>query len=141
MGNKGALTKTLAVVGTVLAWVPFAAVVATSVPDSLRRGAAQVDYLIPEELFPIALVAGGLLLWAALRARSRVAPIAWSFGGIIAMLVGGMALAVVTGLASGATEPTGPAMIAVAVTIALYCLALAVLGVAGILLGRDVFSS
>jgi hypothetical protein len=57
------------------------------------------------------------------------------------MLVAGQVLAVVTGLASGATEPTGPAVLAVMASLVVYTLLVVELGVVGVLLIRDVFVS
>jgi len=141
MRKTGALTRTLAIAGTVLAWLPIAATLATAIPGSLRRGVFHVDYLMPAELFPVALAAGALLLWAALRARSRIAPIGWGLGLMVGMLVAGQVLAVVTGVASGATEPTGPAVLAVMALLVVYTLLVVALGVVGVLLVRDVFVS
>jgi len=141
MRKRGALTRTLVIAGTVLAWFPIAATLGTAVPRMLGRGESQVDCLMPAELFPVALVAGALLLWAALRARSLVAPIGWGLGLMVGMLAAGQVLAVVTGLASGATEPTGAAWAAVVVSLAFYTLLIVELGVAGVFLLRDVFST
>ena len=141
MRKRGALTRTLVIAGTVLAWFPIAATLGTAVPRMLGRGESQVDCLMPAELFPVALVAGALLLWAALRARSLVAPIGWGLGLMVGMLAAGQVLAVVTGLASGATEPTGAAWAAVVASLVFYTLLIVELGVAGVFLLRDVFST
>lgn len=95
------------------------------------------DWLMPAELFVVALVGGGALLWAAIRARSRRALIGWSLGIAVVSLVGSQALAVVTGLASGATEPAGWPWALVVALLALYSLALVAMGVGGVLLIRD----
>ena len=95
------------------------------------------DYLMPAELFPAALVGGGLLMWAALRARSRRGIIGWGLGIAVGSLVGGQALAVATGLASGETEPTGWQWALVLASLGVYSLALVVIGVGGVLLLRD----
>ena len=55
--------------------------------------------------------------------------------------VGGQALASVTGLASGRTEPTGWPWALVLASLALYVLALVILGVGGVLLVRDLFKA
>ena len=94
---------------------------------------------MPAELFPVALVGGGLLIWAALRARSRRRIIGWGLGVAVGSLVGGQALAVVTGLASGETEPTGWWWALVLTSIVVYALALVVIGVGGVMLLRDLF--
>jgi hypothetical protein len=141
MRKRGALTRTLTIAGTVLAWFPIVATLGTAVPRMLGRGEFQVDYLMPAELFPVAVVAGALLLWAALRARSRVAPIGWGLGLMVGMLAAGQVLAVVTGLASGAAEPTGAAWAAVVASLVFYTLLIVELGVAGVFLIGDVFST
>ena len=71
MAKKDSLTKALAVVGTVLVWIPILAPALFSAAFLIRTRMFRFDYLMPAEIFPVALVGGGLLLWAALRARSR----------------------------------------------------------------------
>jgi hypothetical protein len=137
MKENGILTRILAIVGTVLAWFPIFAPVLFSIAEILRGGVLRFDYLMPAELFPVALVGGGLLLWAALWARSRRGLIGWSLGIAIGMLVGSQMLAVVTGLASGRTEPTGWWWALVLASIVVYTLALAAIGFGGVLLLRD----
>lgn len=139
MQNKGRLTKTLAVTGVALVWFPFLAMILTArigVPEGPRF---QVDYLIPAELFPLVLVGCGLLVWAALRARTRRGPIVWGVAIAVIALVGGQWLAMLTGLDSGETEPAGVGFAVVVASIAIYILALVEVGVAGIMLVRDVF--
>jgi hypothetical protein len=97
------------------------------------------DYLMPAELFPVALLGGGILLWAAIRARSHRGLIAWSLAAAVGLLVGSMVLATATGLASGAAEPTGWRLALVAGSTAGYALALVVLGVGGVSLVRALF--
>jgi hypothetical protein len=139
MEKKGSLTKALAVVGTVLVWIPILAPVLFSAAFLIQTGMFRFDYLMPAEIFPVALVGGGLLLWAALRARARRGLIGWSLGSAVALPVVGQALATVTGLASGRTEPAGWPWALVLASLALYVLALVILGVGGALLLRDLF--
>lgn len=87
------------------------------------------DYLMPAELFPLALAGGLLLLWAALRARTGVGRVAWSLGIAVGAMAGSQVLAVVTGLASGAREAVGWRLVLVIAGLALYILALGVIGV------------
>jgi hypothetical protein len=138
--KKDLLTKVLASVGTVLTWIPLLAPILFSTFRFIEGGRLRFDYLMPAELFPVALVGGGLLVWAALRARSRRGMIGWGLGLAVGMLVGGQALAVVTGLASGETEPSGWPMAFVLGSLGLYVLALVVVGVGGVLLVRDLFT-
>ena len=71
MDRKGALTRLLAVVGTVLVWIPILFTILTSVVGTVSSGMFRFDYLMPAELFPFAFVGALLLLWAAQRARAR----------------------------------------------------------------------
>lgn len=139
MQRTNLFTKVLAVVGVVLAWFPIAATILTSAGSTLGSRTFHLDWLMPAELFPAAAIGGVLLLWAALRARARVKPIAWSLVLMVVVLVGGQALAVVTGLASGETEPEGWPMVLLGLALAGYTMLLVVIGVAGALLVHDVF--
>ncbi len=130
MDRKGVLTRVLAVVGTILAWIPILFTALTSIVGTISSRMFRFDYLMPAELFPIAFVGALLLLWAARRARSHQKLIGWGFGSAIAFLGGGQLYAVVSGLASGATEPTGWVWALVMSLIALYSLALIEIGIA-----------
>ena len=141
MAKKGSLTKILAVVGTVLVWIPVLAPVLFVAASLIQAGVLRIDYLMPAEIFPIALAGGSLLLWAALRARARRRLIGGSLAGAVILPVAGQALATVTGLASGRTEPTGWQWALVLASLALYVLALVILGVGGMLLLRDLFKT
>ena len=139
MQRKDALTKVLAIAGTVLVWFPILATVVLSVAGSIGDRVFRFDYLMPAKLFPAALIGGGLLVWAALRARSRRGLIGWGLGVAVGLLVGGQVFAVATGLASGDTEPTGWRWALVVSSLGLYALALVVMGTGGVLLARDLF--
>ena len=139
MVKKDNFTKVLAIVGTVLVWIPILAPVVFSVISLLGDGIFRFDYLMPAELFPVALVGGGLLLWAAFRARSRRGLIAWGLVIAVGFLAGGQALAEVTGLASGEIEPAGWPLALVLGALGIFALALVVMGVGGALLARDLF--
>jgi hypothetical protein len=141
MGKKGSLTKILTVVGTVLVWIPILAPALFSAAFLIQTRMFRFDYLMPAELFPVALIGGCLLLWAALRAHSRRGLIGGSLAGAVILPVAGQALASVTGLASGRIEPAGWPWALVLASLALYVLALVVLGVSGVLLLRDLFKA
>lgn len=96
------------------------------------------DWLMPGELFPIPLLGGGLLLWAAAH-RAHWGFFAWRLGLAIGGLVGMMVLAVVTGLASGEIQPTGWPVLIVGAFYVVYVLAVVTMGVAGIWLLRRLF--
>jgi hypothetical protein len=139
MEKKGVLTKILAIAGAALVWFPILAPILLSVAAIIQERMFLFDYLMPAELFPAALVGGCLLVWAALRARSRRGLIGWGLGVAAGSLVGVQMLAVATGLASGETEPAGWRWALVLASLGVYSLALVVMGVGGLLLLRDLF--
>ncbi|MDD4261801.1 MAG: hypothetical protein ACOX7N_10990 [Lawsonibacter sp.] len=137
MEQKDVFTKVLAVAGTVLVWIPILFTIITAVIGTIRDRVLRFDFLMPAELFPVALVGALLLLWAAQRARSQRKLIRWGLVAMVVFLFGGQAIAIVSGLASGAVEPTGwPWALAIS-SIALYTLALIEVCIAGVLLVRE----
>jgi hypothetical protein len=141
MRKKSVLTKSLAIVGTALVWIPVLAPTLFAAASLIQAGVFRIDYLMPAELFPIALAGGSLLLWAALRARARRGLIGGSLAGAVVLPLAGQTLASVTGLASGRTEPTGWPWALVLASLALYVLALVILGIGGVSLVRDLFKA
>jgi hypothetical protein len=139
MGKKDLLTKVLAIAGTVLVWFPIITPIFFSIEHYLRARRFMIDYLMPAELFPVVLLGGGLLLWAAFRAKKRKKLIGASLTAAIVLPFLGGGLAAVTGLASGKIAEGGWQSALVFAFIALYTLAVILLGVAGILLTRDLF--
>jgi len=139
MKRTGAVTKVLAIAGTVLLWVPLVAPVVFTRWAALGSGHFNFDWLIPAELFPAVILGGGLLLWAALRAHARRALVAWGWGVAVGALVLSQVFAMVTGLASGAAEPTGLPMALVIGGIAIYVAATIELAISGILVISDLF--
>ena len=107
MTRTSLLTRIPALLGTVLVWFPLVFTIVISAISFISERVFLLDYLMPAELFPVAFIGGALLMWAALRARSRRTLIVCGFVGAIALLVGSQALAVATGMASGETEPVG----------------------------------
>ncbi len=139
MEKHGTLTKILAICGTLLAWFPILMPILFSAARLVQAGEFRFDYLMPAELFLFALLGAGLLLWAAIRARSNRGMIGGGLGTAAGLLVLGQGLAVVTGLASGETEPGGWQWALVLATLAIYSLALVTIGIGGIRLLRDLF--
>lgn len=139
MENKNLLTKVLAIAGTVLVWFPIVAPILLSMILFAAERRFLLDYLMPAELFLFALVGSGLLLWATLRVHSRVKFILSGMGIAILMLVGVQWFAEATGLASGATEPTGWLWGIATAGLAIYSLGLILVGTGGLLLLRDLF--
>ena len=131
MEKKDTLSKILAIVGTVLVWIPILAPVFFGFVSLGMDGIYRFDYLMPAELGILAFVGGAFLFWAAIRAKSRQAIVARGLGiaaGSIAILnafgdvvPGSLEWAIVVGL-----------LIA-------YSLAIVVMGIGGVLLWRDLF--
>ncbi len=141
MTKSGALTNLLVILGTSLVWFPLWAAILFSLYLLVTESVLHFDYLMPAELFPVALVGGALLIWAAVRARARTRWIGWAVGIAAGSLVGGQALAMVTGLASGRIAPAGWPWALVLASLAAYTLALVAAGIGGVLLLRDVIRS
>lgn len=139
MENKGTLTKILASAGTALVWIPILAPILFSLIFLVQRQLFRFDYLMPAELGLFAFGGGILLLVAAIRAHSRQGIIGWGLGIALVMILGGQALAEVTGLADGSTEIGGWQWALVLSSLAIYVLAIVDVGVGGILLLRDLF--
>lgn len=139
MENKGILTKVLAILGTVLIWIPILFMIITSVIGTIYSKIFRFDYLIPAELFPAVLLGALLLLWASRRAHSQQKLIGWGLFAAVVFLFGAQGIAVISGLASGAIEPTGWIFALVIALIALYSLTVIELCIAGVLLLRKLF--
>ena len=135
--EKSLLTIILAAAGTALVWFPVLALVLLSLYSLMEDGILRVDYLIPAELFPVVFVGGGLLIWAALREKSRRRIIGLGMAAAVGILFFGQILAVATGLASGAREPEGFIWMLVVASLLIYSLAVILIGIGGILLLRD----
>jgi hypothetical protein len=131
------VTRVLAIIGTVLVWLVVLSPAALSALQLLAGRRFLFDYLMPAELCPVALIGGGLLLWAAWRAHSRRKVIGWGLAISAGSLVTCLAVASVTGLASGDIEPTGWQWALASAFLGLYVLALVGVGVGGVLLLRD----
>jgi hypothetical protein len=141
MPKQGWLTKTLAIAGTFLAWLPILTLVIITGAMLIQRGEFHFDYLIPAELFPVFLGGGLLLLWASIRVKRYRMWIGVGLGAAVFFLVAGQGIAVITGLASGVTRPGSWQSSVVLGLIFLYDLAVIAVGVGGIRLIRSVFGS
>jgi hypothetical protein len=136
MNRQNEITKVLAISGFVLVWFTILAPVILSIISLVRGGGFRFDYLMPAELFIVALVGGLLLLWAALRVRLETKWIHWAFGIAFFSLIAGVTLAKVTGLADGRSGSGGWLPVAGGLII-IYDLALIALGIGGWYLCRD----
>ena len=139
MNTKNPFPKLLTIVGVGFVWFPVLAPVIIAGRSYAADGVFRFDYLMPAELFPGALLGGGVLVCAALLIHAHRGLVLGSFGGTLAMLAAVLVLPVVTGLANGQIAPAGWPLILVSSALGLYILALVVLGVGGLLLLRDLF--
>ena len=82
MKTHNRLTKLLAIVGTLLVWFPILAPIVVTLAYFFISGLFRFDYLMPAELFLAVIIGGGLLIWAAFRARTpglNGSPGAWEW--------------------------------------------------------------
>ena len=140
MRFKDTLAKVLAILGTVLVWVPVLSPLVFTNWGAIGTERFNFDWLIPAELAPAMLVGAILLLASALMMRTRRALVAWGLGVAIGSILLGAVLATVMGLASGETDPSGLLWVALIGPIVVLVGATIELGVAGILLTKDLFS-
>ncbi len=141
MEKTNILTKILAIIGTVLIWLPILAPLFFSAVRFVQARRFLLDYLMPAELILLVLVGGGLLIGVAMRVHSHQALIGGGLGAAIMLLGGGQGIAIATGLASGKIEPAGWPWTVVLASLAAYALAVIVVGVGGLLLTRELFAS
>ena len=135
------VSKILAFAGCLLVWLTILSPLLFGAADVIvNRGRFHLDYLMPAEFFPVALVGGGLLFFSAWRARSQRGLIGWGLGAALTALVASQGLAVVTGLASGETQPADLWWVLVFVLLVIYILALIVVGLGGFFLVRNLFT-
>lgn len=138
-GKMNWVTKTLAIAGTILVVIVVLAPIVFSIMRLISIGKFMIDYLMPAELGLAVLIGAGLLLWAAIRSKAHLKWIAWSLGSAIFLVFGSQALAVITGIASGRTEPVGWQYGIVVGGIIGYDLAVISLSIGGVLLCRHLF--
>ncbi|HNT54192.1 MAG TPA: hypothetical protein PKG95_05730 [Anaerolineaceae bacterium] len=139
MEKKNTFTKILAIAGTVLVWLPILFMVVTCIVGSIQRSKFLCDYLLPAELMGVVFIGAALLIWAAIRARTRLKLIGWSLGVGLALLGSGLLTTQLTGLASGRIENEGLPFLAVAAMLIGYDLAVIALGISGILLIKALY--
>jgi hypothetical protein len=135
--KKDPLARLLALIGTVLVWLPIAVMVISSILGLIRSGMFNMDYLLPAEVAPVPLFGSLLLWWAALRVHFKRSAIGWGMMAAAVFLVGSQFAAVVTGLASSDISEGGWQMFLVLGALIAYDLALAWIGITGIQLLRE----
>lgn len=140
MGKHDALTKTMALVGTVLVALPLVAPFLLGIGSIGSPRGFGIDYLLPFEVYFVTLVGMALVLGAALRARDRRAAV----GTCIAVMLGGVLLgaasATLTGIADSEETLETWRYVVTAGFGVLSLIGQAALVVVGSLLVRDTFA-
>jgi hypothetical protein len=139
MKNNSVFTKILATAGTTLLLIPILTPIIFSLIRLFQVGNFMFDYLMPAELFPLVLIGGTLLVWAAIRTRSRLKSILLALVLSAGLLVLSQGSAVMTGLASGRTARGGWQEVLTLGLLIGSVLAIIATGILGIQLVRDVF--
>jgi len=122
----------LNLIGVVLVWFPVLFPIFIGIDRFLISKRWLFDYLIPAELFPLVFSGGILLFIAAYKSGRYKQQVKWTLVLMLATLVLGQVVAVLTGLASGRTEPVGLPWLAVLSFIGGYVLTVIYLGVIGL---------
>ncbi len=141
MNKKINITRTLAIAGSILAWLPVALMVVSFFARLIMDGVFLGDFLLPAELFLVTVVGFALLLWAAIRSRYYIKAIAITFGVAVAALLGTLGLPVLTGLAHGEYEPTGWRVVLAMGVYVIFVAAVIYLGNLGIRLANQIQSN
>lgn len=86
------LTKGLAIAGTVLLWLPFAVALLVPLASPVPGNVGWFAFLAvgAMDLFPVVLLGGCLLMWAAVRARSHRKTIGWGLAAPVASIAAGV---------------------------------------------------
>lgn len=138
--KRTGLTFGLAVVGMVLTWLaPGAGVLLPAI--GFGDNSLTALWYVPAALFPLVLIGGAMLLWAAFRAKFRKRLVGLGFSAAVGFWVAAVVLSLVTGLSSGAVAEGGWQSALVTACFAGYTLASVHLGGAGIALLRDLSAS
>ena len=140
MGKHDVVAKILALVGSVLVATPILAPLLVSISSIGSPGGYGVDYLMPFEIYPVALVGAGLVLWAALRAHVRRALVGACIGVMLGGVLLGAAAAKLTGIADSAEQLEAWRYAIVIALGAASLIGQAALVVAGSLVARDLFA-
>ncbi len=134
MEKKKTFSLILAITGTTLVWLPVIFMVITGIVGSISAHQLLVDYMLPAELGFMVIVGAATLLWAAIRERSYIKPIAITAGLALLMIVGCSGVAAISGLASGrVTEAQAPLALTVSMALLIgYDLMVVLLGLFGL---------
>lgn len=131
------LDRSLALVGTVFAWLPIVAAATLSVLESIGTGALRIDWLMPAGMFVFYGVGAAMLVLVAVGTHRHRRLVVGSVAVAVVTLLAAQGLALASGLASGQTEPAGwPWALSLAL-LAVHTVATIATGIGGVRLSRD----
>ena len=134
MQKRQRFTRVLAILGTVLLWLPVIMMVALTVGGAPRKVGSLPFFAVGAmDVFPVVALGGGLMLWAAVRARSHRKVLGLS----LAAPVGGIVCGVVW---SQPVPSDGWVLLVTTGLIVLYWIGLLIAAVSGISLVRSLSS-
>lgn len=134
MQKRQGFTKGLATVGTVLLWLPVILVVVLTVGGVPKEVGWLPFFAVGAmDMFPVVVLGGGLVLWAAIRVRSHRRVLGWSLTAPVGSIV--------CGVVWSQPVPTGGSLLVITTgLIVVYWLGLLIAGASGISLVRSLFS-
>jgi hypothetical protein len=133
-------TKLLAIAGVILTGIPVVAPIIFAIISTASGNGFRLDYLMPAELFIMVLIGAALLIWASIRAKKLIKPIAWTLGISVVLLIACQVIAQMSGLADGSISASGPFFVIVLAMLILFDLGVIGLVVLGGMLISRVFS-
>ena len=137
MKPKDTPGRILAEIGTILVWLPVAASLISTILLLIQSGVFQIDYLLPVETAPCALVGSLLIWWAALRAKFNQKAVGVGMAGVTVFLVGTPIIAIVNSPASSGSLFSPLQSSSVVAGLVGFDLALIWIGIAGIQLTQE----
>jgi hypothetical protein len=137
---KDISAKALAIAGTVLVSSPVLLTFVTSAVAAISDRKFRMDYLMPAELFPFALIGTLLLLTGSVISHAYIKQIIILFAAAVIFFAAGLLIASVGGLQSGAAKPGGLIFISVIISFVLYSLSLIAMSITGMLVIRKLFA-
>lgn len=136
---KITLAKVLAIVGMLALWAPILFMILTAIVGSIIRKTFLFDYLMLSELYFIVIPGLVLLFLASLFAGRYQKCFGWGGALAVLVLIGALALAVFSGLASGLIPSEGTAFIIVNVAIIVFNVLVVALAILSIIQVKKLF--
>jgi len=126
--------KNIIYIGSVIVWMPIFLTLFTSLIGSLNLKYFIIDYLMPAELFPAALIGSIIISYVSAVSKLYLKSSVINFIILILSFFGINFAAVITGLASGDYPPEGYRFVIVIFLLIIYILSVISEGVLSILI-------